>query len=63
MTIRKCEKCGKTFDKKYNFDVHMKKKYDCQTGILKPDDVHQCNQNHHNHIFQLRDVHWRLCCL
>jgi hypothetical protein len=42
MVVRTCQKCNKNFERKSTYDAHMKKKYDCQTGILKPEDVHEC---------------------
>lgn len=39
MVMYNCDKCGKKFKKKYNFTVHMNRKYDCTQNTVKTTSI------------------------
>lgn len=54
-----CEKCGKKFDRKYNLEIHHKKKFNCNNDPK----LHIDSSVHEEIIFSNKKIHQCLGCL
>jgi len=46
MTVYKCNECNKIFNKKYNYDIHINRKYPCFTDIqIEPKNIQKEVEN------------------
>ena len=54
MTDYQCYKCKKDFDKKYNYEKHMNRKYSCITSVNTVDQLKEELENQKKQLKELQ---------